>query len=48
VKAEETEEDEGEGGGGKVDMKVLAKNIDVGEMVKVVQVCDAPQLCQKS
>lgn len=38
VKADETEEDEGEGGGGKVDMKVLAKNVDVTEMEKVLKV----------
>lgn len=38
VPAEEEEEEEGEGGGGKVDMKALAKNVDVGEMEKVLQV----------
>lgn len=38
VPTEEDEEDEGEGGGGKVDMKALAKNVDVGEMEKVLQV----------
>ncbi|KAG9125486.1 hypothetical protein FRC07_007417 [Ceratobasidium sp. 392] len=34
---EDEEEDEGEGGGGKVDMKALAKNVDVGEMEKVLK-----------
>ena len=38
VKADEIEDDEGEGGGGKVDMKVLAKSIDVGDMEKVLKV----------
>lgn len=38
VKADEMEEDEGEGGGGKVDMKALAKNVDVGEVEKVLRV----------
>jgi hypothetical protein len=38
VKADEMEDDEGEGGGGKVDMKVLAKSVDVGEMEKVLKV----------
>ncbi|KAJ6484984.1 Hsp90 protein-domain-containing protein [Mycena vitilis] len=38
VKADEAEnEDEGEGGGGKVDMKVLAKSVDVGEVEKVLK-----------
>ncbi|KAG8792255.1 hypothetical protein FRC12_006638 [Ceratobasidium sp. 428] len=39
VPAEEQDEegDEGEGGGGKVDMKALAKNVDVGEMEKVLK-----------
>ncbi|RDB22868.1 Transcription elongation regulator 1 [Hypsizygus marmoreus] len=37
VKADEVEGDEGEGGGGKVDMKVLAKNVDVGDMEKVLK-----------
>lgn len=32
------EDDEGEGGGGRVDMKVLAKNVDVQEMEKVLKV----------
>ncbi|CAE6499679.1 unnamed protein product [Rhizoctonia solani] len=31
------ETDEGEGGGGKVDMKALAKNVDVSEMEKVLK-----------
>ncbi|KIY71447.1 HSP90-domain-containing protein [Cylindrobasidium torrendii FP15055 ss-10] len=30
-------EDEGEGGGGRVDMKALAKGVDVSEMVKVLK-----------
>ncbi|KAF9462633.1 hypothetical protein BDZ94DRAFT_1298435 [Collybia nuda] len=37
VKADEMEEDEGEGGGGKVDMKALAKSVDVGEVEKVLK-----------
>ncbi|KAK0486950.1 hypothetical protein EDD18DRAFT_1192549 [Armillaria luteobubalina] len=37
VKADDTGEDEGEGGGGKVDMKALAKNVDVREMEKVLK-----------
>ncbi|KAH8830866.1 Hsp90 protein-domain-containing protein [Flagelloscypha sp. PMI_526] len=36
VKADETEEDEGEGGGGKVDMKELAKQVDVKEIIRVI------------
>jgi hypothetical protein len=40
VKADEDgEEDEGEGGGGKADMKALAKTIDLREMQKVLKVC---------
>lgn len=35
---EEEDTEEGEGGGGKVDMKALAKNVDVGEMEKVLKV----------
>ena len=31
-------EDEGEGGGGKVDMKALAKTVDVAEIEKVLKV----------
>jgi heat shock protein beta len=38
VKADEMEDDEGEGGGGKVDMKSLAKSVDVGDMEKVLKV----------
>jgi hypothetical protein len=38
VKADELGEDEGEGGGGKVDMKALAKTVDVGDMDKVLRV----------
>ncbi|KAF5388027.1 hypothetical protein D9615_000399 [Tricholomella constricta] len=37
VKADDAEGDEGEGGGGKVDMKVLAKNVDVADMEKVLK-----------
>ncbi|KDQ64486.1 hypothetical protein JAAARDRAFT_117992 [Jaapia argillacea MUCL 33604] len=39
VKADDAglEEDEGEAGGGKADMKVLAKSIDIGEMLKVLR-----------
>ena len=35
---EEDEEDEERGGGGNVDMKALAKNVDVSEMEKVLKV----------
>jgi heat shock protein beta len=38
VKADDLGEDEGEGGGGTVDMKALAKTVDVGEMEKVLTV----------
>lgn len=38
VKADVIEGDDGEGGGGKVDMKVLAKNVDVADMEKVLKV----------
>lgn len=38
VKADEMEEDEGEAGGGKVDMKVLAQSVDVQEVEKVLKV----------
>lgn len=38
VKADEVGEDEGEAFGGKVDMKVLAKNIDVSDIEKVLRV----------
>lgn len=45
VKADDTNDDaEGEGFGGKVDMKVLARNVDVGEMEKVLKVI--PPLCR--
>ncbi|KAJ7591081.1 Hsp90 protein-domain-containing protein [Mycena floridula] len=37
VAAEDMGEDEGEGGGGTVDMKVLAKSVDVREVEKVLQ-----------
>ncbi|EIW76097.1 hypothetical protein CONPUDRAFT_130448 [Coniophora puteana RWD-64-598 SS2] len=38
VKADDVgDEDEGEGFGGKVDMKVLAKNVDISDMVKVLK-----------
>ena len=33
------DEDEGEGGGGNVDMKKLAKSVDITEMEKVLKVC---------
>jgi len=39
VKADEMGEDEGEGGGGAVDMKALAKKVDLTEMIKVLKVC---------
>lgn len=32
------DEDAGEGGGGNVDMKKLAKSVDITEMVKVLKV----------
>lgn len=38
VTAEDLGEDEGEGFGGKVDMKALAKNVDLKEIVKVLKV----------
>lgn len=37
VKAEELDGDEGEGFGGKVDMKALAKNVDLSDIVKVLK-----------
>ncbi|EGN93056.1 hypothetical protein SERLA73DRAFT_79097 [Serpula lacrymans var. lacrymans S7.3] len=37
VKADEIGEDEGEAFGGKVDMKVLAKNVDITDMEKVLK-----------
>ncbi|KIL70077.1 hypothetical protein M378DRAFT_183671 [Amanita muscaria Koide BX008] len=37
VKAEDMGEDEGEAGGGTVDMKSLAKNIDICDMEKVIK-----------
>lgn len=37
VKAEDMGEDEGEGGGGRVDMKALAKSVDVSDMQKVLK-----------
>lgn len=37
VAAEDLGEDEGEGGGGKVDMKALAKNVDLKEMERVLK-----------
>jgi hypothetical protein len=40
VAAEDLGEDEGEGGGGKVDMKALAKNVDLKEMERVLKVSD--------
>lgn len=38
IKADDLGEDEGEGGGGKVDMKTLAKKVDLAEMEKVLRV----------
>lgn len=38
VKAEELDGDDGEGFGGKVDMKALAKNVDLNDIVKVLRV----------
>jgi len=38
VAADDMGEDEGEGGGGKVDMKALAKNVDLKEMERVLKV----------
>ncbi|KAF7776168.1 hypothetical protein Agabi119p4_4561 [Agaricus bisporus var. burnettii] len=37
VKADDIGDDEGEGGGGKVDMKALAKKVDLEEMEKVLK-----------
>ncbi|KAK2466198.1 hypothetical protein APHAL10511_001840 [Amanita phalloides] len=37
VKADDLGEGEGEGGGGPVDMKALARNVDIHDMVKVVK-----------
>lgn len=48
VKAEDEDGDEGEGGGGKVDMKVLAKNVDVEDMEKVLKVRHPSQAHNKS
>jgi heat shock protein beta len=41
VAADDLGEDEGEGGGGNVDMKVLAKNVDLKEMERVLKVSDS-------
>lgn len=38
VAADDLGEDEGEGGGGKVDMKALAKNVDTKEIERVLKV----------
>lgn len=38
VAADDIGEEEGEGGGGKVDMKALAKNVDLKEMERVLKV----------
>lgn len=38
VTAEDLGEDEGEGFGGKVDMKALAKNVDLNDIIKVLKV----------
>ncbi|KAF8757667.1 FF domain [Rhizoctonia solani] len=37
IDGDDEENEEGEGGGGKVDMKALAKNVDVSEMEKVLK-----------
>ncbi|KAF8739019.1 FF domain, partial [Rhizoctonia solani] len=37
IDGDDEENEEGEGGGGKVDMKALAKNVDVSEMEKVLR-----------
>lgn len=41
VKADEMGEGEGEGGGGTVDMKALARNVDIHDMEKVIKVRDS-------
>jgi hypothetical protein len=46
VKADDPEEDEGEGGGGKVDMKALARNVDVEEMEKVLKAGISPHIAK--
>jgi heat shock protein 90kDa beta len=38
VKRDEIDEDDGEGGGGNVDMKALARNVDLSDMEKVLKV----------
>ena len=38
VKRDEMDEDEGEAGGGNVDMKALAKSVDLSDMKKVLKV----------
>ena len=38
VKRDDEDVDDGEGGGGNVDMKVLAKNVDLSDMEKVLKV----------
>lgn len=48
VEAENLGEDEGEGFGGKVDMKAMAKNVDLDDIVKVLKVwihLKCTQLC---
>jgi heat shock protein beta len=41
VKADEMGAGEGEGGGGTVDMKALARNVDIHDMEKVIKVRDS-------
>jgi len=41
IKADDQGEGVGEGGGGTVDMKALAKNIDIHDMEKVIKVRDS-------
>jgi heat shock protein beta len=47
VAADDIGEDEGEGGGGKVDMKVLAKNVDLKEMERVLKVSGLVHIASK-
>jgi heat shock protein beta len=48
VAADDIGEDEGEGGGGKVDMKALAKTVDLKEMERVLKVRSAFHLTIRS
>lgn len=48
VKIEDEDEEGGEGGGGKADMKKLAKQIDEDEFGRVLKVCRSGQsVCKK-